>query len=278
HQNAKPPIPIRVNPSAGRPARRRPRHGAAGQGGEGGLKGLGGPGGIGQLVSSSDGKTGPSGRPGGPGRNGSAFTVPIPTLEGDTTPPNIDFGRHPSAELAFLTPFTNNTPIAFAPKSTVIDDWGEQAYFEGMQPGSIGPEYRFNGGRSAVTWSDGSDLTIAEAGLDTRGLYVSGYGDDLASRWVELEIFCPTLMINIDVTSGNRLRIEKGRLDTATGQTKWDTTPLVNLGRLSRIPTLLFDQSNTLGTSNRLRLMGEEVYLHSLLVIDCSDCRSLPDC
>lgn len=275
HENAKPPYPIFTPLNPGQPVDDAPRHGAAGKGGQPGAKGDGGPGGIG-IWGHSDGNRGSDGRPGDPGIGGRAFTSPIPVPPSIAIPANVDFRKHPSMEVNILLPFVQER-ISFqeVSKGTVIDDWGTQAYFEGMNLGSIGSSYVFNGGRSTVRWDDGSDLIISRWGQQNQGLQVNSDPD---GPWLELELFCPTLLVHISLSSGAKIVIERGRFEAATGVTSWDPQTLLDQGTLSRTRPILYTFGGRLGQSNRLRFTGKEVLIHSIVVTDCAECRNLPDC
>lgn len=156
--------------------------------------------------------------------------------------------------------------------STVIDDWGEHAFFSGMPTGSLGADYVFNGGRSKFYLENGGDLMVVDKS-NKRGL------DLLVNNALILEVFCPSLLLTLGLRNvdNGTLRIEKGR-PQENGSILWDGAYLFEEHFAEERRKLYTNTS--LGTWSRFRFTVEThiSLLQETVSIDCSECANLPPC
>ncbi|WP_319520367.1 hypothetical protein [uncultured Martelella sp.] len=153
--------------------------------------------------------------------------------------------------------------------STVVDDWGEHAFFSGMPVGSLGGSYVFNGGRSSLTMEEGDDLVIDQHG-GQRGVF-------LRDQKAILSIFCPSLLLDLSLFGiEGGFVIEKGR--PVGSEVDWSADYLYEEMRAQGERRKLYTH-RSLGTWNRFRFdCPNGGLIKSIVTIDCSECASLPAC
>lgn len=156
--------------------------------------------------------------------------------------------------------------------STLIDDWDEQALFEGMPVGSLGPAYTFNDGRCQIWWDDGSDLRVEDFGAQGSGLHVPNFQSSLLMSY-----FCPTLAITLNFFNGEETtKIEIGRIE-GDGSVSWNSKPIFEFRGWQDIDPKLYTQ-RTLKKTNLLRFRGHQAFIKSISVFDCSECKDIAPC
>lgn len=160
--------------------------------------------------------------------------------------------------------------------STVIDDWAEQANFEGMPVGPLGKKFTFNGGRCSFWDENGLDLEVVQwRGTNHRGLKVSSGLPELVG--LTLSFHCPSLVIDFKVLVAERTTVMIGKKDGSSSNIKWNKDPLFDIASSNSTERKFFSPRK-LKQNNRLLFLGRETLLKQIVVTDCTECRGLPDC
>lgn len=156
--------------------------------------------------------------------------------------------------------------------STVVDDWGEHAFFSGMPLGPLGNSYSFNGGRAILSSTNGQPLVIEDV-HHNRGVLLA------KNAPVLLKIHKPSLLLDLSYfLLEYGIKIEKATVSDAE-ETHWSSDPLLEDYAVQGADIRKLYTSTLLQCFCLFRISVENVgVLKTIVNIDCTQCSNLRNC